>query len=93
MLILAYALMEIQSIRADKKSDKSISGVKKITSTGKASIGGEWTLTDTDGKPFSSNDLRGSYYLIYFGFTNCPDICPNSLMKLAKALEKVRKMP
>ena len=29
----------------------------------------------------------------YFGFTNCPDICPNSLMKLSKALEKIRKMP
>lgn len=31
-------------------------------------------------------DVKGSYYLIYFGFCNCPDICPASLLKLSKAL-------
>lgn len=92
-LLGVYAMMEIQGTRAQKKLDKSITGMTKVTSSGKAQIGGEWQLVDTKGKPFGSADLEGSYYLIYFGFTNCPDICPNSLLKLSKALQKIRKMP
>lgn len=35
--------------------------------------------------------FAGKYYLIYFGFTFCPDVCPISLQKMAKSLEAVRK--
>jgi len=49
------------------------------------SIGGPFTLTGTDGKPFSSAQaLAGRPYAMFFGFTNCPDVCPNTLGKLAK---------
>jgi len=92
-LVGVYIMMEVQSIRAQKKLDKSVTGMTKVSSTGKVKIGGDWELLDTKGKPFGSKDLEGSYYLIYFGFTNCPDICPNSLIKLSRALQKIRKMP
>jgi len=48
-------------------------------------------LYDTNGNPFSSKDLEGKYYLIYFGFTFCPDVCPVSLMKMSNALNKVKE--
>ncbi len=48
---------------------------------------------DLDGNVFTEQDLAGSYYLIYFGFCNCPDICPMSMHKLSKALERIKKMP
>lgn len=35
--------------------------------------------------------MAGKYYLIYFGFTYCPDVCPVSLMKMARALDKVKE--
>ena len=35
-------------------------------------------------------DFEGKYYLIYFGFTFCPDVCPVSLMKMSKALNMVK---
>lgn len=89
-LALAYAYMEIQIIRANKKKKTDSTLVKQVGS-GKAQIGGEWHLTDTEGKPFGSNDLAGTYYLIYFGFTHCPDICPNSLSKVSKAVARVKK--
>lgn len=41
------------------------------------------------GKPFSSEALKGGWSLLYFGFTFCPDICPEELDKLAEALEIV----
>ena len=63
----------------------------KTTYTGKADIGGPWMLYDTEGQPFTNENLAGKYYLIYFGFTYCPDVCPVSLMKMARALDKVKE--
>ena len=37
--------------------------------------------------------MIGSYYLIYFGFVNCPDICPLTMHKMNRALEKIKKLP
>lgn len=90
-LALAYIYMEIQVIRANKKKKPESRATAKVTGVGKAQIGGPWELLGTDGKTFSNKDLEGKYYLIYFGFTHCPDICPNSLTKLAKAVAKVKK--
>ena len=47
-------------------------------------------LYDTYGKPVTHKSFEGKYYLIYFGFTLCPDVCPISLNKLAKAMRKVK---
>lgn len=55
--------------------------------------GGPWKLLTLDGGTMTHQDLKGYYYLIYFGFCNCPDICPNSLYKLTRALERIRASP
>lgn len=52
-------------------------------------LGGPFTLTGTDGKPFSSNSLQGRPYAVFFGFTNCPDVCPNTLGRLAALRQKL----
>lgn len=49
------------------------------------SIGAPFRLTGTDGKPFDSAvALKDRPYVVFFGFTNCPDVCPNTLGRLAK---------
>jgi cytochrome oxidase Cu insertion factor (SCO1/SenC/PrrC family) len=58
-------------------------------SAGKAAIGGAWQLIDQTGRPFSNADLKGSFALLYFGFTHCPDICPDELVKMAEAVDLV----
>lgn len=47
-------------------------------------IGGPFTLTASDGKPFPSSRLNGKPAAIFFGFTHCPDVCPTTLARLAK---------
>ena len=59
---------------------------KRTESVGRPAIGGAYTLTHMNGKPFSNTDLHGSWHLIYFGFTFCPDICPEELDKMSEAL-------
>ena len=48
-------------------------------------------MYDTNGDPVTHKDMAGKYYLIYFGFTFCPDVCPVSLNKMKNALNIVKK--
>ena len=59
------------------------------TQSGAALIGGPFQLTDTTGKAVTDEDFRGRYMLVFFGFTNCPDICPAGLQLIGAALDKL----
>ncbi|MDT8409861.1 MAG: SCO family protein [Wenzhouxiangellaceae bacterium] len=49
-------------------------------------------LIDADGAAFTDQNLQGRHSLIFFGFTNCPDICPDTLGVLADAMQKLETM-
>ena len=59
------------------------------TGSGEAQIGGPFALTDQNGQRRTEADFRGRYMLIFFGFTNCPDICPTTLSVISEALNKL----
>ena len=48
-------------------------------------FGGPFTLTAADGKLVSDTDFRGKFMLVYFGYTHCPDVCPDDLLVMAEA--------
>lgn len=56
---------------------------------GKPLIGGAFALTDTTGKRVTEKDFAGRPMLLYFGYTNCPDICPAGLQIISAALDKL----
>lgn len=63
------------------------SPAKVVASAGKPLVGGPFTLTDHTGKTVSEKDFLGRHMLVYFGFTNCPDVCPTELQVITTALE------
>ena len=68
---------------------ESVPGLGRTVTSGDAAVGGPFRLTDQDGKPRASSDFAGRYQLIYFGYSNCPDVCPTTLGVIAEALDKL----
>lgn len=52
-------------------------------------IGSNWALTGMDGKPYSSSNFSGKVQLVFFGFTQCPDICPTTLAELSEVMRSL----
>jgi protein SCO1/2 len=52
-------------------------------------IGGPFRLEDGDGRVVTEATFRGSYVLLYFGYTFCPDVCPTTLTAVADALDRL----
>jgi protein SCO1/2 len=44
----------------------------------------DFRLLDIFGQPFTRAELAGAPTLVFFGFTHCPDVCPTTLLKLAR---------
>src|SRR6185436_19773724 len=50
---------------------------------------GPFRLWDQNGHPVSDADLKGEPYLVFFGFTHCPDVCPTTLLEVSNVLDKL----
>lgn len=88
--LVYYADYKSQERLGELEND--ITGIAELKEK-QPKLGGDWTLIDMNGNPISSSNLEGYYYLLYFGFTKCPDICPNTLYRLATIYRVIRNMP
>jgi protein SCO1/2 len=54
-----------------------------------ADYGRDFRLTDPDGKVRTLADFRGRYVMLFFGFTQCPDVCPTALARAAEVRKRL----
>lgn len=74
------------------KREKELALAKERNkSVGKAAIGGEWKLVDHNGEIRTDKQYLGKWLAIYFGFTHCPDICPDEIEKMCEVVDMLGK--
>jgi protein SCO1/2 len=59
--------------------------------SGPSAIGGRFQLIDQSGKPITDQDLKGRPFLVFFGYTHCPDICPTTLFDVSELMRALGK--
>ena len=69
---------------SDKPADATATGFSGIDITG-ADYATGFSLTDHNGQARTLADFKGKAVVVFFGFTQCPDVCPTSLGELAHA--------
>ena len=54
-----------------------------------ADIGGPFTLTAQDGRKVTQTDFAGAPFLVFFGYTHCPDVCPTTLADVSQIFARL----
>jgi protein SCO1/2 len=49
-----------------------------------SAVGGPFQLVDQNAKPITDQDFKGKPFLVFFGFTHCPDVCPTTLFEVSE---------
>jgi len=52
-----------------------------------AAVGGPFHLEDQNGTPVTDADMKGRPFLVFFGFTHCPDVCPTTLFDMSQVMK------
>jgi len=74
-------------LQQEKNLRQSKDRLKQLKSAG---LGGDWELINAhNGQLCSNADFKDQWLLVYFGFTHCPDICPDELAKILKVLDSI----
>ncbi|MBB4305317.1 protein SCO1/2 [Rhodobium orientis] len=88
-LIAGAALLAAMAVLPAGRAHAATVVVREADKTEKAPERRAFVMTDTQGRMFTDQDMLGSFALIYFGYTSCPDVCPTSLQTVAMALEEL----
>src|SRR5437660_168169 len=54
-----------------------------------SAVGGPFKLVDQNNKPITEQDFKGEPFLVFFGFTHCPDVCPTTLFEVSEIIRNL----
>ncbi|SCD22348.1 Cg3 protein, putative [Plasmodium ovale] len=88
---LSIPILYLYTLQCQKRDGAKGAGKTTIENIGKPLIGGDFTLVNQKGEIVTNQNFRNRFCLIYFGFTYCPDICPQELEKQSIVIEKITR--
>ena len=86
-MILLGSALALGACQKDAPPQVPIAGV----SLAGATVGAPFTLTGKDGTRVSSEQFKGKYRIVYFGYTFCPDACPTDMGVIIQGLARFAK--
>lgn len=79
--VLILSLMGLALIACSPKPS-----FKNVDITGSKAFGNDFSLLDPDGKVRTLSDFKGKAVVIFFGYTQCPDVCPTTLTEMQQVM-------
>jgi protein SCO1/2 len=73
--IVVFALFKLRMVPSDRLPRVEIA------------VGAPFELATHDGRRLSSKELEGRPFALFFGFTNCPDVCPTTLLEMSNHMK------
>jgi protein SCO1/2 len=83
--LLALCALALLLVACDKLSDKPVV-FNNVDITG-ADYARHFTLVDHTGKPRTLADFKGKVVFLFFGYTQCPDVCPTTMAEMAAVMK------
>ena len=81
---LLAAFLATVVVMRERPPERAPQSGPQLVEPGSVPIGGPFSLVDHRGRPVTEGDFGGRYLLVFFGFTNCPDICPTTLADIVR---------
>jgi protein SCO1/2 len=86
--IVAACALTVSLAACDKLPGKQQVSFQNTDVTGLDYAKG-FTLTDHTGKPRTLADFKGKVVVVFFGYTQCPDVCPTTMAEMATVMQKL----
>ncbi|MDE2401513.1 MAG: SCO family protein [Burkholderiales bacterium] len=89
MGLLALSAAVLTGLAACDKNDRTVPGAPSVSAFNAVDITGadyarQFSLKDGDGKTRTLAEFKGKVVFVFFGFTQCPDVCPTTMADLAE---------
>lgn len=81
LILSTFAIFVSYILYKDIQNEKA-----KIPQQAVSSLGGDFQLTDHQGRIRTNREFQGKFMMVYFGYRYCPDICPTALTNMTEVL-------
>ncbi len=87
--LVALAVVAAAGLATWRPWEPGIPTAVEAEGEGEALVGGPFELVDGRGETVTAQDFTGRPFVIFFGFTHCPDICPTSLFEMSEWIDEL----